>query len=297
MKTKHFYNLLISWAVSFTLLAQNEIPNASFENWSNVDPDFWTTFNSNGDPNVFSYEDAYDGLISARMEVISGNIAPPRLQSHNGSGEPFSVSQSYNYLTGYYKFAPISGDVVYLYAQLHGDVGQGGKEGTLAITESASEWTQFVIPLIEYQAGPVNQGTISFQMENLPSLHIGTYFIVDALEFLMALTSVEDDINSLNNFSLEQNYPNPFNPSTKIRYSIPSVTLSSSSRAESREGGLVTLKVYDILGNEVAALVDEYKEAGSYEINFDASLLSSGVYFYKLQAGAFSETKKMVLLR
>jgi hypothetical protein len=266
------------------MYAQNEIPNFIFENWGNVDPDFWTTFNSNGDPNVFSSEDAYDGLISARMEVISGNFAPPRLQSNNGSGEPFSVSQSYNYLTGYYKFAPISGDVVYLYAQLHGDVGQGGKEGMLAITESASEWTQFVIPLIEYQAGPVNQGTISFQMENLPSLHIGTYFIVDALEFLVSLTSVEDDDNSLNNFSLEQNYPNPFNPSTKISWQSP---LS----------GHQTIKVYDVLGNEVATLVDEFKEAGSYEINFDASFLSGGVYFYKLKSDSFVEIKKMILLK
>lgn len=284
MKKRHLYTLLLSFSFTVMLFAQNEIPNFSFENWSNVDPDFWITFNSNGDPNVFSSEDAYDGLISARMEVISGNSAPPRLQSNNGSGEPFSVSQNYNYLIGYYKFSPINSDVVYLYSQLHGDVGQGGKEGMLAITEPASEWTQFVIPLIEYQAGPVNQGTISFQMENLPSLHIGTYFIVDALEFLVSLTSVEDDDNSLNNFSLEQNYPNPFNPSTKISWQSP---LS----------GHQTLKVYDVLGNEVATLVDEYREAGSHSVNFDAGGLSSGVYFYKLQSESFVETKKMILLR
>lgn len=284
MKTKYLYNLLFSLALSFTLLAQNEIPNASFENWGNVDPDFWTTFNSNGDPNVFSTEDAYDGSIAARMEVISGNIAPPRLQSNNGSGEPFSVSQNYNYLIGYYKFSPLNEDVVYLYAQLHGDVGQGGREGMLAVSEPASEWTQFVIPLIEYQAGPVNQGTISIQMENLPSLNIGSYFIVDALEFLMDLTSVENEDYLLDKFSLKQNYPNPFNPSTKISWQLPI-------------SGYQTLKVYDVLGNEVATLLDEFKEAGSYEINFDASLFSSGIYFYKLQAGTFSETKKMVLIR
>jgi hypothetical protein len=99
-------------------------------------------------------------------------------------------------------------------------------------------------------------------------------------------------------FSLYQNSPNPFNPGTKIKYSIPNVTLSASSRAKSRdEGSLVQLKVYDILGNEVATLVDEYKPAGSYKVNFNASFLSSGVYFYKLQAGSFVETKKMILLR
>lgn len=85
-------------------------------------------------------------------------------------------------------------------------------------------------------------------------------------------------------FALYQNYPNPFNPSAKISYSIPELSL-------------VTVKVYDVLGNEVAALVNEEKPIGSYEIEFDASTLPSGVYFYRLQAGSFVETKKMVLMK
>jgi len=85
-------------------------------------------------------------------------------------------------------------------------------------------------------------------------------------------------------FTLEQNYPNPFNPSTTINYEI----------AEQR---LVNLKVFDILGNEVAVLVNEEKNTGSYEVDFDATGLSSGIYFYKLQAGDFVQTKKMILLR
>ncbi len=112
-------------------------------------------------------------------------------------------------------------------------------------------------------------------------------------------TEVESETDSALpiEFALNQNFPNPFNPSTKISYSIPTVNLSSSSRAESREGEFVTLKVYDILGNEVATLVNEEKPAGSYEITFDASGLSSGIYFYKLSAGAFTETKKMTVLK
>ena len=85
-------------------------------------------------------------------------------------------------------------------------------------------------------------------------------------------------------FILEQNYPNPFNPSTSIQYAI-------SSRQ------LVSLKVYDVLGNEVATLVNEEKGQGVYDITFNAIGLSSGIYFYKLQAGNFVETKKMTLLR
>jgi hypothetical protein len=86
------------------------------------------------------------------------------------------------------------------------------------------------------------------------------------------------------NFSLSQNYPNPFNPSTVISYQLP-VTRN------------VTLKVYDILGNEVAILVNEEKPAGNHKIEFNAGLLSSGVYFYQMKAGSFSQTRKMVLIR
>ena len=85
-------------------------------------------------------------------------------------------------------------------------------------------------------------------------------------------------------FDLQQNYPNPFNPSTTIQYSI-------------KENTLVSLKIYDILGREITTLINEVKTAGIYKVNFDASNLSSGVYFYKLTAGNFIETKKMILLR
>jgi len=117
-------------------------------------------------------------------------------------------------------------------------------------------------------------------------------------------TNVDETNNQTpNDFLLEQNYPNPFNPTTKIKYTIPNVTLSMSSRAESRdEESFVTLKVFDILGKEVATLVNEYKEAGNYEIEFNVAQgslpeITSGVYFYQLRAGDYVETKKMVLRR
>ena len=94
-------------------------------------------------------------------------------------------------------------------------------------------------------------------------------------------TSVE---NEPKNYALEQNYPNPFNPSTVISYQIVA-------------GSNVTLKVYDVLGNEVQTLVNEFKPAGEYKIEFYATNLPSGVYFYKLQAGSYIETKKMVLMK
>ena len=108
----------------------------------------------------------------------------------------------------------------------------------------------------------------------------------------------ENDLTAPDEFVLYQNYPNPFNPSTKIRFSIPSVTLSASSRAESRdEGAQVQLKVFDILGKEVATLINEEKAAGSYEVEFNASNLSSGVYIYSLKVNGVTISRQMMLLK
>ena len=104
-------------------------------------------------------------------------------------------------------------------------------------------------------------------------------------------SDVEDEIIIPGKFELYQNYPNPFNPSTKIRYQIP-------------EAGLVSIKIFDILGREVKTLVNEFKSAGRYEIEFDGSALASGIYFYQLkalpfgrQAGNYFTTKKMTLIK
>ncbi len=104
--------------------------------------------------------------------------------------------------------------------------------------------------------------------------------------------SIDDKQSLPTEFSLEQNYPNPFNPTTTIKYTIPqSVTLSEV------EGSLVTLIIYDVLGNEIAILVNEEKSARSYEVEFNGIDLPGGIYFYRLQAGGFTETKKMILLK
>ncbi|QQS38186.1 MAG: T9SS type A sorting domain-containing protein [Ignavibacteriales bacterium] len=95
---------------------------------------------------------------------------------------------------------------------------------------------------------------------------------------------VEVEVNLITEFLLEQNYPNPFNPTTKISWQLP-------------VGSFQTIKVYDVLGNEVATLVDEYREAGKYEIEFEAGNLSSGVYFYKLQTESFIQVRKLTVLK
>ncbi|MFX0138729.1 MAG: T9SS type A sorting domain-containing protein, partial [Candidatus Hodarchaeota archaeon] len=96
---------------------------------------------------------------------------------------------------------------------------------------------------------------------------------------------IEDDNQEIpEGFKVYQNYPNPFNPSTKISYSVP-------------EAGFVTLKVYDMLGREITTLVNKEKLPGTYEVPFMGKDLSSGIYFYRIEAGKFSETKKMILLK
>jgi hypothetical protein len=96
--------------------------------------------------------------------------------------------------------------------------------------------------------------------------------------------TTEELVNIPTEYGLSQNYPNPFNPVTQISYALP-------------EAGYVTLKVYDVLGGEVATLVDEFKEAVYYEATWDATNIPSGVYFYKLNAGSFTSVRKMILLR
>jgi hypothetical protein len=122
-------------------------------------------------------------------------------------------------------------------------------------------------------------------------------FNISGLEtnIITPITDVQDEFLAINNFELYQNYPNPFNPSTTIRYSIPDV-ISTEERNLN-----VVLKVFDILGNEVATLVNEVKPAGNYEIKFqpESKIKSpaSGTYFYQLQVGNLVQSRKMLMIK
>ena len=113
-------------------------------------------------------------------------------------------------------------------------------------------------------------------------------FVKGALDFVNGLITGIEPNNSFSaipdRYSLSQNYPNPFNPTTKINFSIP-------------KQGIVTLRVYDVLGKEVMTLVNEQKPAGNYSINFSAANLSSGAYFYRLESGEFKDIKRMIIVK
>ena len=102
----------------------------------------------------------------------------------------------------------------------------------------------------------------------------------------MTVTSIEpvSDAGTIRDYSLEQNYPNPFNPSTNIRFAIPTPEF-------------VTLKVFNIAGQEVSTLVSEQMNAGTYNLTFEALDLASGLYFYQIQAGEFNATKRIILMK
>ncbi len=103
--------------------------------------------------------------------------------------------------------------------------------------------------------------------------------------FGSVLTSVSNNGSGIpDKFALNQNYPNPFNPSTSFTYEIS-------------KAGVVSVKIYDLLGREVTTLVNEFKQAGSYSATWNAANFGSGVYFCKMQSGSFSETRKMILMK
>ena len=126
------------------------------------------------------------------------------------------------------------------------------------------------------------------------SLSLSDNLVIDPKQWLLMdepniVTNIEDGISEIRHYRIEQNYPNPFNPTTKIQYQIP-------------VSGFVQLKVYDVLGNEIAELINEEKSKGIYSVDFDTAdingkEITSGVYFYTITVNDFVQTNKMLLLR
>ncbi len=165
---------------------------------------------------------------------------------------------------------------------------------TITISGITSNWVEMTEAVPKYQSGKdvTDYGT-AFQMDTLAVVNGSVSLqLAEKPVFVeeLIVTSVGDEVNSIpKEFVLYQNYPNPFNPTTTIRFSIP-------------QHSQATLKIFDVLGREVATLVDEYKDAGMHTVvlgtrNLALVSLPSGVYFYKLQSGDFVEVKKMILIR
>ena len=236
---------------------------------------------------------------------------------HNNSSEPGITKSQYfrtDFTKGLIYKAYLDNDTITyeeLYMDLLAEVGDTIplENGIILINESSSdlfnlnttkrEFRGVISPyrILEFVKGfglnfNLTEDLLSFATDSLKGCVINGVVYGDT----SLITGVNDKPQGVFNYKLGQNYPNPFNPTTTIGYRIP-------------ETGLVTLKVYDILGREVATLVNEEKPAGTYEIEFNSHSgevrnlpsgrqgLTSGVYFYQLKSDSFVETRKMILIK
>ena len=255
-------------------LSQNKIYHSTDEgeNWV-----LQYAYPGNSLANIF-FLNSNDGWVSGRygllLKTINGGI-PVELTS-------FTSSVYENDITLYWATATETNN--------HGFEVQRKQVFSHQSSVGNGEWN--VLAFINGNGTTTEPQTYSFVDENLQA---GKYqYKLKQIDFdgtFEYSNTIEVDINSPTKFSLSQNYPNPFNPSTIIKFSIPSVETHRDASL------LTTLKVFDVLGKEVATLVNAEKPAGSFNADFNASHLASGIYYYQLKAGEFVETKKMILLR
>jgi len=159
-------------------------------------------------------------------------------------------------------------------------------------TQLKSFWNISFIPGFQYDLANGFGFYSAYNCEFGCGLSKLVYAIINGKEYGEKITSIDNKNNRLVfNLMLYQNYPNPFNPTTTIQYEIPNVERLAKSLNN------VTVKVYNVLGKEVEVLVSKQQNPGSYEVVFDASKLSSGVYYYQLKSGSFVQTKKMIILK
>lgn len=286
--TKSLALNLIIGLCALTMTAQAQIPNPGFENWTdnhtpvewytnNVGVLDWITISQTGTG------ESHSGNYAMKGEVILAATVPYPPLAFTGS---FPLSERYPELTGWYKFSPINGDLLAVAVAMYGE--NVGGEGILDITEPASEFTQFSIPITYSGAGVPDSAMIIVEILRRDTLELnpGSFFILDDLAFGAGAFVPETPVSQMipAAFSLHQNYPNPFNPTTTIRYDVI-------------QAGPVELTVFDLLGKEVAKLASGPHLAGSYTITWNAANLPSGIYLCRMNAGTLSQTQKVILVK
>lgn len=169
-------------------------------------------------------------------------------------------------------------------SMLNGDMGELINSGTWTNGTVVTRTLNYVLPAAP-QMVDANNSSLNLFVYQLGTAISTNYFVQQSMRTsITGSTGISNNNVTPESYSLSQNYPNPFNPSTTFTFSIP-------------KSQNVSLKFYDVLGNEVATYVDGFLNAGSYSVEFNGSGFSSGIYFYKLTAGDFSETKKMNLIK
>lgn len=269
-----------------------QFPNSGFENWTGPNPDSCWVNNSVVAP-VIKSSASYQGSFALRGEVVSYVGVPYGPQLTVGSIQGFAYTGRPGSVRFYYQFAPQGGDKFEASITLRksNPIKIIAAGAPVKITTAASSYTLLTVPLEYFYAETPDVCVATFLITNPSSEHVGSYFLLDEIGFVGTASGVgKNDGQPYAAFQLEQNYPNPFNPSTTITYSIP-------------ERSNVRISVFSILGRKISDIVDETKDAGSYEQRFTAPQLSSGVYFYRIEViscssgRAFIETKKMIMMK
>ena len=244
--------------------------------------------------NVQSAQATGDYFIALSQSTSQTNYYVRTHIKSSGNGFLIGLSKSNELGGGYvYGTTVLAFNTTYVIIIKHtlaaGDMNDPEQVFVLSSTIPATEpSTSEIGPYVETTKNdPVDLSTVTIRQGSTtaaPALRIDGIRVAASWGALFITTDVNDEVAIPTSYSLSQNYPNPFNPSTVIKYQVP-------------QNSFVNINVYDVLGSQVKTLVREEKAAGSYELKFDASNMPSGVYFYSIQTGAFTQTKKMILMK
>lgn len=302
--------LLFTVLIFMPLQTNAQIPNYEFEIWENYPdpgnpnnvypkPDKWigllptspSTYSFSIVKNLDNYPPGtgqYSMLIKSDVAngvdgvAFSYDSLPPGISWQN-IPPAFPINYRPTSLFLYYKYLPTNGDSMRVVCEFYknGFIIGGFDYKSPQIVLS---WTQLEIP-ISYNTSDVPDSATIILSTFCEIQHDSSMLYVDNLSFDNPITSVDEGRVPLpKNFALMQNYPNPFNPMTTIKYSVSEISL-------------VTIKVYNVLGKEVATLLDEEKSPGDYAIKFNANDLPSGIYYYQMRTNSFKDTKKLILIK
>ncbi len=277
------------------ILAQSEnpIPNAGFESWNGNNPEGWTVANFPGSEVVTPSGESHSDMFAARLapNILGAGVLTPLLQGGSDPVSGIAIATRYQTLSGFLKYFPLNSDSLSIEVFMNIEFTTIGT-GQISFQDTVSSYVQFDIPITYMASGTPDRAFINIAIRGVGNQDptVGTYALLDDLQFDSNTTSVEDDLEQLPaGFMLRQNYPNPFNPQTSIGYELA-------------QSETVELVIFNLFGQAVRVLVDEAQPAGVHEVRWDGAddlgnHVASGFYLYRIKAGAFSQTKKMLLLR
>lgn len=286
MKVSFFVTMFLLMSVVAST-AVSQIPNPGFETWSGGSPAGWLAANSSEVTTVTQVNDPHSGSAAAfgRIVMIAPGAFVSPVLAAGSDGGGFPVNFRPEALRGWYKFTGAGGDALVIATAFKlGENGIGA--GNFSENNTRTIYREFVAPIHWVSTEVPELATINVVIVGGgTTFHEGSSYVLDDLAWGSATTDVPGRGASLpRTFVLEQNFPNSFNPTTKIQFEIP-------------DERIVTLRVYNILGQEVATLVNDRLDAGHYRTEFNGTGLASGTYIYKLQAGSFTATRKFQFVR